>query len=148
MYISYVYINTHTYSIYVENVYAYIYIHIISILFIEIYLIYKRNIFFLNVYMHGCVFIIIIIKAFRSAMTTSLKRSLGRPRGRCPTANSPWKMDFGICSSSIRRTWPIHLRRLLRIAVYLSLLLVSFSTVVFGTRSCHDRPRICRRQRK
>ncbi len=90
----------------------------------------------------------LMIKTFMSRLTTSLKRSLGRPWGRCPTANSPWKMDFGIRSSGIRRTWPIPLRRLLRIAVYMSLLLVSFSMVVFGTRSCHDRPRICRRQRK
>ncbi len=57
VYIYYVYINTHTYSIYLENIYTYLhvymYIHIVYI----IYLIYKRNIFFWNIYMHVCVFI-------------------------------------------------------------------------------------------
>ncbi len=48
-----VYINTN--SIYLENIYMYNYINIIFIW--KILLIYKHNIFFLNIYMHLCAFI-------------------------------------------------------------------------------------------
>ncbi len=52
VYIYYVYINTHTYSIYLENIYMYI----LFILQINIFNI-KHNILFLNNNMYVCVFI-------------------------------------------------------------------------------------------
>ncbi len=55
-----VYINTHTYSIYLENIYmylhVYIYIHIIYVIYK--YVIYKRYIFFL-IYTCMCVYLYI-----------------------------------------------------------------------------------------
>ena len=42
----------------------------------------------------------------RSRLQTSLTRSAGRPIGRHPVANSPYKRSFGIRPSSMRRTWP------------------------------------------
>ncbi len=61
VYIYYVYINTHRYSMNFENnlsVYIYIFIFLHFILYINIFNIYcKHNIFFLNIYMHVFVFI-------------------------------------------------------------------------------------------
>ncbi len=51
----YVYINTHTYSIYFENVYMYVFTFIIDIIYK--YIKYINLNFFLNIYMHVCVFI-------------------------------------------------------------------------------------------
>ncbi len=50
-----VYINTHTYSIYFENVYMYVFTFIINIIYK--YIQYINLNFFLNIYMHVCVFI-------------------------------------------------------------------------------------------
>ncbi len=59
VYIYYEYINTLTYSIYFENIYVYTFLYSYSYIlyYIYKYLIYKQNIFFLNIYMHVCVFI-------------------------------------------------------------------------------------------
>ncbi len=57
VFIYYVYINTHIYSIYFENIYMYIYIYIHA--YIYIYIIYKHNTIFLNIYMHVFIYIYI-----------------------------------------------------------------------------------------
>ncbi len=57
VFIYYVYMNIHTYSMYFENIYMYLhvynYVHIIYYKYI--YLIFKTNIFFGNIYMQVCV---------------------------------------------------------------------------------------------
>ncbi len=68
VHIYYVYINTHTYSIYFDNISMYILnIHIIDI----IHTFFKciNLTFFLNVYMHVCVFIYIYIINMHSTHT-------------------------------------------------------------------------------
>ncbi len=55
LFIYYEYINTHTYSIYFENISMYKFIFIYFIY--KYFKMYKHNIFFLNIYMHGCLFI-------------------------------------------------------------------------------------------
>ncbi len=52
VYIYYVYINTYTYSIFRKYFHVYIYINLIDIIYK-----YFKCIFFLNKYMHVCVFI-------------------------------------------------------------------------------------------
>ncbi len=54
MYIYYVYINTHVYSKYFENIYMCIFIFLYFILYKNIF--NKHNIFFINIYMHVFVF--------------------------------------------------------------------------------------------
>ncbi len=53
LFIYYVYINAHTYSIYFENIYMYIHLYIYIIIFYIIYLIYKHSIFFLKGWSNG-----------------------------------------------------------------------------------------------
>ena len=86
-----------------------------------------------------------ISKAFISRLHTSLYLSCGRPRGRLPTASSPWRMSLGILPSSMRRTWPI--QRILRClsSVYMVERLARSRTSVLGTLSFQLMPRMRRR---
>ncbi len=57
----YTYVYKDTYSVYFENIYMYLHVHIISYnLYYIKYLIYKYNIFVLNIYMHACVCLYIL----------------------------------------------------------------------------------------
>ena len=82
--------------------------------------------------------------AFISLTQTSLYRRWGWPVVLLPNASSPWRVYFGMRTSSIRRTWPNH-RRLRR--------LISVSTLgrpardrtsALVTLSSQDMPRIRR----
>ena len=53
-----------------------------------------------------------IFPVFKKLLQLSLKRSLGRPIGRDPSASSPYSNRLQVLLSSIRETCPSHRKRL------------------------------------
>ena len=86
--------------------------------------------------------------ACMSLLTTSLKRSLGRPTGLFPCASSPYKSCLGMRPSSIRCKWPIHRRRLWRRRVYTEGMPALSKTALFVMWSCQEMERMRRKQRR
>ena len=88
------------------------------------------------------------LMACMSLFTTSLKRSFGLPTGLFPCTSSPYKRCLGMRPSSIRYTWPIHLRRLWRRRVNTEGMPALSKTALFVMRSCQEMERMCRKQHR
>ncbi len=76
VYIYYVYINAHIYSIYLENIYMDIHLYIYILIFYIIHKYIKYNKFFLNIYIYAFIYIYIYIRNMHNIHTCYVKKNI------------------------------------------------------------------------